>query len=928
MKFLDFHCVMDFFSQLFISKHGFPLQKMNIMKKLITAITLLACSVVLNAQQIGTPAYVNSVNYNLRGPSNPTPANGNDTLNMTYSNTACGLNYSLSSVRLGQRFVPIGVPQPAPLTVTAVPSCGTILKAYLYTEALGVAPGITATLTNPANQASSFPMTLIGSSVDVCWGMNGTHVWRADVTSAITGSGTYTISGLPTSATSSNSAVDVEGASLLIIYADPTATYTGTIQIDDGCHTVIGGALLHTMTGFNACANSTSGSAFMLVGDMQMPGYSIQMNGAGVPQPQWNWWNEISASTAVTAGQNSCAYTLATGGDCYTLAMAGLYFQTNCSACTPSSNILNVTVSSTNATCANNGSASATATGGNGNYSYLWLPGNMTTSSVSNLAPGTYTVQVTDGTNCGSGTVTITNTGMVITGSSTPANCQNGGTATVSVTGGSQPYQYLWAPSGGTSATATGLTAGTYTCTVTDQSGCNIPYFVTVGAVSPMQLQTYMTPDTCPSPTGTGYAYVTGGTAPYTYLWSNNATASYIVGLAAGIYSVTVTDANGCTITRTDTVTTAPGNIIYSASSSGVVYCGDTAMLAVTCNDPLATYSWAPSNIVANPNAQSTWAVIAQTTTFYYTITSQCGTVSDSITVYVSSVNSNVEQICFVTTDTSVNKNVVIWERFNSQNAATYNIYRETAVSGVYTMIAAQPASQFSTYVDNTSVPQQQVYRYMITTVDSCGMESDTSLHHSSIHLQVSPSFFGGWNLNWNLYEGLPIQTYNIYRGSSISTMTLLTQVSGTTVAYTDLTPPPGNLWYMVEAVHPFGGCFPSRFGGNERRVEPDYNNIHSNLEPTNGVTVEENMALQSSMSVSPNPGNGNFILQFASAAGAEANITITDALGRVVYTSVQNGNGSVMRVEMNLSSLSSGVYNVHVTSGNAGAVKQLVITE
>jgi hypothetical protein len=81
-------------------------------------------------------------------------------------------------------------------------------------------------------------------------------------------------------------------------------------------------------------------------------------------------------------------------------------------------------------------------------------------------------------------------------------------------------------------------------------------------------------------------------------------------------------------------------------------------------------------------------------------------------------------------------------------------------------------------------------------------------------------------------------------------------------------------------------------------------------------------------MSVSPNPGNGNFILQFASAAGAEANITITDALGRVVYTSVQNGNGSVMRVEMNLSSLSSGVYNVHVTSGNTGAVKQLVITE
>ncbi len=898
------------------------------MKKLITVLSVLSCALLLNAQQIGTPAYVNSSNYNQRGPSNPTPANGNDTLNMTYSNTACGLNYSLSSVRLGQRFVPVGVPQPAPLSVTAVPSCGTILKAYLYTEALGVAPGITATLTNPANQANSFPMTLIGSSVDVCWGLNGTHVWRADVTSAITGSGTYTISGLPTSPIAANSAVDVEGASLLIIYADPTANYTGTIQIDDGCHTVRGGPLLHTMTGFNACANSTSGSAFMLVGDMQMTGYSIQMNGANVPQPQWNWWNEISASTNVTAGQNSCNYFMGIGGDCYTLAMAGLYFQTNCNACTPISNILNVTVSGSNATCANNGSASATATGGNGNYSYLWLPGNMTTASVSNLAPGTYTVQVTDGTSCGSGTVTITNTGMAIAGSSTPANCQSGGTATVAVTGGSQPYQYLWSPSGGTSATATGLAAGTYTCTVTDQSGCSIPYTVTVGAASAMQLQLYMTPDSCPSPTGTGFAYVTGGTAPFTYLWSNGDTASYITNIPAGIYSVTVTDANGCTISATDTVTTSPGNVAYSATATSVVYCGDTAMLAVTCNDPLATYSWVPSSLVANPNAQYTYAVIAQTTTFYYTINSVCGSVTDSLTVYVSSANNNVEQICFVTTDTSVNKNVVIWERFNSQNVAAYNIYRESVVSGVYVMIASQPASQFSTYVDNSSVPQQQVYRYMITTLDSCGTESDTSFHHSSIHLQVSPSFFGGWNLNWNAYEGLPIQTYNIYRGTSISTMTLLTQVSGSTFAYTDLTPPPGNLWYMVEAVHPFGGCAPSRLNGSDRRMEVDYNAIHSNLQPTNGVTVEENAMLLSSMTVSPNPGNGNFTLQFVSIAGTDANITITDALGRVVYSSQQSGTGNVLRVDMNLAALASGVYNVQVNSGNANAVKQLVITE
>lgn len=897
------------------------------MRKLFTTTLLVCCVVLANAQQIGTPAYINGPNYNQRGPSDPNPANGNNMLAMTYSNTACGLNYSLSSVRLGQRFVPVGLPQPAPLTVTAVPSCGTVLKAYLYTEALGVAPGITATLTNPANQSTSFAMTLIGSSVDVCWGMNGTHMWRADVTSAITGSGTYTISGLPVTP-QSTTGVDVEGASLLIIYQDPTASYTGSIQIDDGCYTVTGGVLTHTMTGFNACANSTNASAFMLVGDMQMPGYSIQMNGGNVVQPQWNWWNEISTSTSVTSGQTSCNYMLASSGDCFTLGVAGLYYQTNCNACTPSSNALNVTVSGNNASCANNGSATATATGGNGNYTYTWIPGNMTGANVSNMAPGTYTVQVTDGTNCGSGTVTIVNTGMVITNSVTASNCQGNGSATVTVTGGAQPYTYSWAPIGGTGPSASNLPAGTYTCTVTDQSGCIIPHVVVVPATTPLQVIASMTPDSCPSPTGTGYASVVGGQGPFSILWSNNATSAYISMLAAGTYTVTVTDANGCTATDTGVVTTAPGNFLYYGSSPQFFTCGDSVMLYAYCNDPTATYSWAPAAFVTNPNAQLTYATPPGSMTFYYTITSQCGFAYDSIEVYADTMNYNVEQICFVTTDTSVNKNVVIWERFNSQNVAAYNIYRETAVNGVYTQIASQPASQFSTYVDVTSVPQQQVYRYMITTVDSCGAESDTSFHHSSIHLQVSPSFFGGWNLNWNAYEGLSIQTYNIYRGSSISTMTLLTQVSGSTFAYTDLTPPPGNLWYMVEAVHPLGGCAPSRINGYDRRVEPDYTNIHSNLEPTNGVTVEENAALLSSMSVSPNPGNGNFTLQFTSIAGTDANITITDALGRVVYSSVHSGTGSVMRVDMNLTALSSGVYNIHVNSGNANAVKQLVITE
>lgn len=906
------------------------------MKKISTSLTVFfACfSVAVFAQQpeIGTPAYMQMLNQNsVQRVAGPTvqPLNGNDTLTTTYSNTACGLNYSLTTVRLGQRFIPVGLPQPAPMNVNTLPSCATVLQAYLYTEALGVASSITAVLTDPSNNPTSVPMTLIGSSMDVCWGMNGTHVWRADVTSLVTGGGTYTISGLPTATSPSSSAVDVEGATLLIIYQDPTASYTGSIQIDDGCWTLPAGTMNYTMGGLNVCANSSNASTFMMVGDMQMSGYTLSMNGNSVPQPQWDWWNEISASSSVTAGQSTCTYSLSHSGDCYTLGVAGFYYQSNCNSCTPSQVGLTVNATSTNATCGNNGTATCTATGGNGNYTYTWIPGNMTTASVSNLAAGTYTVMVSDGTTCGSATVSVQFTGMISTATSTGSSCQSStGSATVSVTGGTGPYTYSWAPSGGNAATASNLSPGNYTCTITDQTSCTIQQTVNVASTANLAIYLYPSPDSCPGPSGMVYCSITGGNPPYTFLWSNSATTQNITGVPAGTYSVLVTDAAGCTITGSATVTPAPGGFNYYTNMWDFVSCGDSATLYAYSSDPTSTFSWSPSVGVTNPNSALTTAVPTTNTTYYVTISGSCGTATDSVMVFVDSSNYYVEEICFVTVDTATNHNLVTWERWNSPSSGFYNIYRETAVSGVYALIATQPISQYTTYLDVTSNPLVQPYRYVISTVDSCGAESDTSMHHASIHLQASPSPFGGWNLAWTAYEGLPIATYNIYRGSSISNMTLLAQVSGSVFTYTDLTAPAGPIWYMIEAVHPFGGCNPSRFSGPGNYQVFEYNSMLSNLEYADPLGISQGNVLQNTLSVSPNPGNGTFVLQCNTINGEDVTINITDAIGRTVYTSTEENQNSTFRKEMDLSSLAVGVYNVHVNNGTSEGVIKLVIMQ
>lgn len=905
------------------------------MKKVFTSFTVLfLTSIAVFAQQpeIGTPAYqqwLNNQSQSTQRQGGPTvqPQNGSDTLNMVYSNTACGLNYSLTSVRLGQRFVPVGVAQPAPMNVNTLPACGTVLKAYLYSECLGVAGSITASLTDPLGNTTSVPMTLIGSSMDVCWGMGGTHMWRADVTSLITGGGTYTISGLPVS--TSNPAIDVEGATLLIVYADPTAFYTGSIQIDDGCHTVQGGSLVHTMSGFNACANSTNGSSFMLVGDMQLPGYAITVNGGSVAQPAWDWWNQIVGSTNVTAAQNTCSFSMNSSGDCYTLGVAGLYFQTNCNNCNPTQVGLTVTATSTNANCGSNGTASATATGGNGNYTYLWVPGNQTTSSVSGLAAGTYSVLVTDGTTCGTAVVTIANTGMVATATSVGSSCVSStGSASVTVTGGTGPYTYAWAPTGGNTSFASNLAPGNYTCTITDQTGCTITATVNVANAANLLAYVWCYPDSCPSPTGTAYAYAQGGNAPYTYLWSNGGTTSSLQNLSPGVYCCTITDAAGCTSSACDTVVSAPGTFWAYTSGWAFATCGDSVQLDAYCSDPSATFSWSPANLVTNPNASTTFGNPPSSMTYYVSINGQCGSAYDSVMVYLDTTNYHNEDICFVTVDTASNHNLVIWERTNSPSSGSYNIYRETAVSGVYTLIASQPISQFTTYLDVASNPYVQPYRYQITTVDPCGNESDTSYHHRSIHLQASASPFGGWNLSWTAYEGLIIQTYNIYRGTNISNMTLLTQVSGSVLTYTDLTAPLGPIWYMIEAVHPNGGCNPSRYSGPGFYTPFDYNSMLSNLHYADPLSVTDNTALQNSLTVSPNPGNGIFVLNCNTASGEEVNVTITDALGRTVYTSKDANQGTTFRKEMDLSSLAAGMYNVHVNNGASEGVTKLVITQ
>lgn len=334
------------------------------------------------------------------------PLDGSTILGFTYRKDTCGLNYQTVYQKIGQRFSPPGPAQPVTMTLSGLPPCMIVEKAFLWCDASGTGIPITANITNPASVTQNFPMTLIGSDVDKCWSFQGTHSYRADVTSIISGNGNYVFSGFPVG----SSGDDVDGIAMMVIYRDPTVSTEGHIIIYDGATVIVGGNTMQTISNINACANSSSANAFMLIADLQGLGAVISMNGGPSFSITEDWWNSIDQPTAqITSAQLTSDFTVSSSGDCYNFMMMGLYYQTtSCNVCTPGATFpLNVNATASGGCGAGTGSVSATASGGTGPYTYTWQPGNFNGATMNNLPAGSYTVFVTDATGCSAGGDTV-----------------------------------------------------------------------------------------------------------------------------------------------------------------------------------------------------------------------------------------------------------------------------------------------------------------------------------------------------------------------------------------------------------------------------------------------------------------------------------------------------------------------------------------
>ncbi len=585
----------------------------------------------------------------------------------------------------------------------------------------------------------------------------------------------------------------------------------------------------------------------------------------------------------------------------------------------------------------NGGSVSLSANAGP--YSYKWFKNGINTNSTqaifSATESGAYTVEVTNNNtscvNLSDSVIVTVNTddfNIAFTANQTTFNIPPFNMNINNETANANDYYWMWSFGDGNSSTFVNPSHqynfdGDYTIAVIAQN-------VNTGCIDSLSKTDYISCDggsadpcnldasfgniggshICAGDSVKFYAY--DHTTDVTYQWLKDgiiiagATDSIFYGKVTGLYQLLIVDTICSEFSQPFSLTQYT-TITPSILVNGYIQPCTNDSMELFVSTSFNSYQW--SNGELSPN------IFIKTSGVYsVTITDNNGCSSSSDPLVVNASLLEIPNICIVGIDSATNLNRVIWEREDNNMIDSFRIYRESNVANVYDQIGSQAFSDLSVFTDVNSNPEQMAYRYRITAIDTCGMETAPSPIHKTLHLTINAGLGGVWNLIWTNYEGFNFGSYKIYRSSDSTDMQLLTQIQSNLTSYTDLNPPTGNVYYQIEIIAPHQ-CHPDSLFS---KVNTNYNTSRSNTANTAtavNIGIYSHQKTNVDAKIYPNPNTGLFTFEIGDIGNSKINLSILNTLGMEVYNSKFTTSGSSTTKQIDLQNLAKGVYIIRLNT-------------
>jgi gliding motility-associated-like protein len=557
---------------------------------------------------------------------------------------------------------------PGTYTVTATAANGCTATASITVTQDIAAP--TAGITNNTG-ATELTCTLTSISVTATGGVS--YSWsgglgtNADAT--ITAAGTYTVTvtgangctstaaititadpSIPTAGITNNTGTTV----LTCTTTSISVTATGGVSYawDNGLGTnadatiTSPGTYTVTATAANGC---TATASITVTQDIAAPTAGITNNTGSTVLTCTLTSISVTATGGVSyawdGGLGTNANATITAAGTYTVTVTGANGCTSTAAITVTSDtgISDPVTTLIQPTCATPTGTITVSSPLGANYQYSIGGAYQSSATFTGLSAGTYTVTAQDMTNsCVSAPLTVTidpipDSPSITLVTQNNITCSGGsnGSIEIAITGGAAPYTTSWNPSAGTGTSISGLTAGNYVVTVTDDNGCSSTASYTITAPAALAITGVANNLICGQSLGSITTTASGGTGPYTYLWNPaSQTTSGIDNLSSGNYSVVVTDANGC-VANSSFVIGLTGNLDLEVDPDfAAILEGESVDLSVS---GATSYVWSPSTGLSCNDCPNPVATPSSTTTYFVTGTDVYGcTGATSVTIFVT----------------------------------------------------------------------------------------------------------------------------------------------------------------------------------------------------------------------------------------------------------------------------------------------------